>query len=47
VGKWWKKNLQRVKAGGGGGGGYSRSIFTATAGDTYTYSVGQGGSNLW
>ncbi len=31
-------------AGGGGGGGYSRSILSVTPGDTFGYSVGQGGT---
>lgn len=31
-------------AGGGGGGGYSRSIISVNPGDTFVYSVGQGGT---
>lgn len=31
-------------AGGGGGGGYSRGVFSVTAGNTYTITVGQGGN---
>ncbi|MFT4858174.1 MAG: hypothetical protein ACI8SN_000088 [Algoriphagus sp.] len=31
--------------GGGGGAGYSRSIFSVTGGDIYTYTIGQGGNN--
>jgi len=30
---------------GGGGGGYSRSIISVTPGDSYIYTIGQGGNN--